>query len=156
MDESYTEWLAKQHAEWKEKLRARTISRGSMGAPPSVPSGGANKSTPAMPAITEPVGDVFYDLIRQLGYHVPCGACASTRAKMNSLGINGCREHFDELVEEVKTNMQRLIASGALKRTLWTDMQAAIAALREGIDLDVTNPVAGVLRTAIARVEEKK
>ena len=66
---------------------------------------------PSAAGPTEPelftTGDRFKELAQSLGF-TACGFCEDTRQKMNRRGPNWCAEHRDELIAEVRANIQRI------------------------------------------------
>jgi hypothetical protein len=52
------------------------------------------------------IGDRLKQKLRKMGVP-PCQACNQTAKKMNKLGVEGCKEEFDDLAAEILENMSR-------------------------------------------------
>jgi hypothetical protein len=84
----------------------------------------------ALQAPTQPQGpgSVLAGLFQSLGFKQEGGCgCAALQAKMNAWGVEGCREHHDEILDFLETKAKaqgipfaRLVAKVALETALLT------------------------------------
>jgi len=82
----------------------------------------------------------------EIAYRESCG-CAAYARQMDLWGVAGCTEHFDEIVERLRTN--------AAKYSLWEQFKAAGRALQSGLvfHLNPLDPFPGLVNEAIRRAE---
>jgi hypothetical protein len=98
-------------------------------APPSR-EGTPTERDRALQAPTQPQGpgSVLAGLFQSLGFKQEGGCgCAALQAKMNAWGVEGCREHHDEILDFLETKAKaqgipfaRLVAKVALGTALLT------------------------------------
>lgn len=97
-------------------------------------------------------GTEFKRIVEQeLGIQIPgCSACTNTLRKMNSLGVDGCRQKREELLEELRKNSQKV---DWMKRLL-----AVPKAVQSGLALKVNwlDPLPDLLDLAIERAEQNR
>jgi len=82
----------------------------------------------------------------EIPYKESCG-CAAYARQMDLWGVAGCFEHFDEIVERLRTNAE--------KYTLWEQFNAAGRALQTGLafHLNPLDPFPGLVSEAIRRAK---
>jgi len=88
--------------------------------------------------------EIFEQL--EITYKESCG-CAAYARQMDLWGVEGCLEHFGEIVDRLRTN--------AAKYTLWEQFKSAGRALHTGLafHLNPLDPFPGLVREAIRRFE---
>lgn len=110
----------------------------------------ANRPTPPPPpvVIEHGPGTEFEKLGGIFGLNRDCNTCRLLKQRMNVLGVDGCREHFDELVAEIKKRFEDM----KIGKLEWA--VAAARGIAAGLLFkikDPLNPVPGLLEEAIRR-----
>lgn len=88
-------------------------------------------------------GTEFKKLVASLGITYMCDACRATMDWMNELGVDGCRNHFGEIVTQIENNARNY--SWARKITV-----AGAGVLRR-MKVNPFNPIPGLVEEAIRR-----
>ena len=99
-------------------------------------------------ALSEPVGTMLKELLDRLDVHLPgCEGCQGMLARMNRLGVAGCREQLDALAGELRTR--------AADVPMTQKIEAALHALGNGLAwrLHPLDPYPGLVAEAIRRAE---
>lgn len=90
-------------------------------------------------------------LLKELDIHPKVGCpCHEMARQMNVWGVEGCRKHFDYLVEYFRTH---------IKDYSWVErFKAAAMAVKTRLvlELDLLNPVPSLINMAIRRAETKE
>lgn len=85
------------------------------------------------------VGDCAKFIIRRDYGIEPCGGCHRTAVRMNGLGVDGCREHLEELAEELQSNATEMNWATLLKAAsvsrIGTQVIGAVKAATKGLAL---------------------
>ena len=126
-------------------VRCKSPPANIIAAPPTPPP-----SLPSPPAACGP-GCQAKRILDSL--HIPPLAgcdCAGYARRMDEWGVDGCREHFAEIVERFR--------SYASKYDWGTKLRAAALAVKTGlaIRLNPLDPAPGIVQEAIRRAEEEK
>jgi hypothetical protein len=117
-----------------KKIRRTCLARGQSVA----------QSPAARPSTGPFVGNEFMELVKSLGF-TSCQLCQATGEKMNRLGPNWCLDHRQELVDEIKSNFQK-IASGA-------EQNSARIAVAAAQGKDVSQTARGRLSTLAVKAK---
>ena len=61
----------------------------------------------------------------------PCGNCITTAAKMDRMGSQWCRENYEELLAEIRQNIEKMpwykrAAAKAAESAGWVDIEASL------------------------------
>lgn len=99
----------------------------------------------------ENVGDILGGLFAKLGvaHCIPGGGCQSTKGKMNSAGIQGCKDRREEFIADIRSRAETIPA------TAW--LTAAAKAVTTGMvfHLNPLDPVPSLYDYAIRLAEEQ-
>lgn len=97
------------------------------------------------------VGDILGGLFAKLGVAncIPGGGCQSTKGKMNSAGIQGCKERREEFLTDIRSRATSIPASA------WITAAAKAVTTGLAFHLNPFDPVPSLYDYAIQLAEEQ-
>ena len=112
----------------------------------------AVKQSPAEEPLGEGPGTVLHDAIAAMGMP-SCQQCKDLAKRMNAWGVDGCREHFDEIVEDILPRAKNWWSNAGYKEKMavwWKSDNRLHSAFAAARTLPV-NELDGLLRSVVGQ-----